>query len=213
MKNILFAAYVLAMCANAEAAVIIGNSVTGPYQVGTNSGTKAVGFLTGSNGLLLDDIQVALGGHDSAGGTLTFTLNSDASGLPGSFIATIGTSPTIAGFAPTAAFTITPASPLPLAANTTYWIEVAFPASGAPPAWDRTDPANAPSSGLATFIGYQINSGAGFTPSTTFNAIIVEGRSIAAAVPEPETYAMLLAGLGLLGFAARRRKQAGFAGV
>jgi hypothetical protein len=31
---------------------------------------------------------------------------------------------------------------------------------------------------------------------------------LAAAVPEPETYAMTLAGLGLLGFAARRRKQA-----
>ncbi|SDX29827.1 FxDxF family PEP-CTERM protein [Nitrosomonas oligotropha] len=28
-----------------------------------------------------------------------------------------------------------------------------------------------------------------------------------AAIPEPETYAMLLASLGLLGFAARRRKQ------
>ena len=27
------------------------------------------------------------------------------------------------------------------------------------------------------------------------------------AVPEPETYAMLIAGLGLLGFAARRRQQ------
>lgn len=31
--------------------------------------------------------------------------------------------------------------------------------------------------------------------------------SISAPVPEPETYAMLAAGLGLLGFAARRRKQ------
>jgi hypothetical protein len=28
-----------------------------------------------------------------------------------------------------------------------------------------------------------------------------------APVPEPETYAMLLAGLGLMGFVARRRKQ------
>jgi len=28
-----------------------------------------------------------------------------------------------------------------------------------------------------------------------------------AAVPEPETYAMMLAGLGLINFVARRRKQ------
>jgi len=31
--------------------------------------------------------------------------------------------------------------------------------------------------------------------------------TVTAAIPEPETYAMLLAGLGLLGFAAHRRKQ------
>ena len=34
-----------------------------------------------------------------------------------------------------------------------------------------------------------------------------------AAVPEPEIYAMLLTGFGLLGFIGRRRKQAAFAGV
>ncbi|MES2370548.1 MAG: PEP-CTERM sorting domain-containing protein [Pseudomonadota bacterium] len=30
---------------------------------------------------------------------------------------------------------------------------------------------------------------------------------VAASIPEPESYAMMLAGLGLLGFFARRKKQ------
>lgn len=38
--------------------------------------------------------------------------------------------------------------------------------------------------------------------TTRFNAV----GSLVTAVPEPETYAMFLAGLGLLGFAARRNK-------
>ena len=45
---------------------------------------------------------------------------------------------------------------------------------------------------------------AGGPGAGTDNDYLVWGVS---AIPEPETYAMLLAGLGLLGFAARRRKQ------
>jgi len=38
--------------------------------------------------------------------------------------------------------------------------------------------------------------------------VMFTGTLPVAAVPEPETYAMLLGGLGLMGFIARRRKQA-----
>src|SRR5947207_4298959 len=170
MKKILFTAWVFALCGNVQAGVIIGNSVIGPYQVGTNRGIKSVGFLTGPAVLFLDNIQVVLGSHDSSGGSLTFTLNADVAGTPGGVIATIG-SQSVADLAATAAYMLTPASPLSLAANTTYWIQAVFPDSASTPAWDQTNPAFAPASGLATFIRYDING----STSGVFNAIVVNG--------------------------------------
>ncbi|WP_297326101.1 PEP-CTERM sorting domain-containing protein [Nitrosomonas sp.] len=58
-----------------------------------------------------------------------------------------------------------------------------------------------PISGLANTRGFILS----YTSDTVFNPqpIFIP----AAPIPEPETYAMLLAGLGLIGFIARRRKQ------
>jgi len=39
-----------------------------------------------------------------------------------------------------------------------------------------------------------------------YDDFVVGVNFVAAPVPEPQTYAMLLAGLGLIGFSARRRE-------
>jgi len=45
------------------------------------------------------------------------------------------------------------------------------------------------------------------TGGNGIDLLVYGGAVPTLAVPEPETYAMLLAGLGLLGFIARRSKQ------
>ena len=64
---------------------------------------------------------------------------------------------------------------------------------------------------------YAFGTGGTFDPFTTFatpgalfantNFVRAEFQAFTAVVPEPESYAMMLSGLGLLGFMVRRRKQ------
>jgi hypothetical protein len=49
--------------------------------------------------------------------------------------------------------------------------------------------------------------GVGNLPVSTWGSVASDMITLTSAVPEPETYAMLLAGLALLGFAARRKQR------
>lgn len=63
------------------------------------------------------------------------------------------------------------------------------------------------SRGSKSTASYDLKTGKGSVPSVA--GLFAQGLSgpVVTSVPEPETYAMMLAGLGLLGFVARRRKQ------
>ncbi len=75
----------------------------------------------------------------------------------------------------------------------TYWYREAYDMLPTEYAWD-----------FSTFQGLQ--SAGAYQPSDLY-AWAVRPGDVAAPIPEPETYAMMLAGLGLLGVMARRRKQ------
>jgi hypothetical protein len=72
--------------------------------------------------------------------------------------------------------------------------------------WSGTAYAPSPASYAWYFNSFDGSQGYGYQ-GNEFYAWAVRPGDVAAPVPEPETYAMMLAGLGLLGFAAKRRRR------
>jgi len=104
--------------------------------------------------------------------------------------------------------------------STSGTISFAVPVTSFTFLWGSPDSYNSVTDGTVTVTGSTFSSGAGNNAETTlytffdalgFTSLTFSTTGIAfevavAAVPEPQTYAMMLAGLGVLAFLARRRR-------
>ena len=154
-----------------------------------------------------------LGDISSYDGNFTYYMFADASGAPGSLLASGAVSPTIidlgslgwVGGGDIYSFIFDLNSPFAADANTTYWF--GFHASAD---FDRDDLYWVWSSGTNSPVGMESQGGTfdNWATSDTLGehafTLLGEGGG---AVPEPATWAMMLLGFGATGFALRRARR------
>lgn len=180
----------------AQAALVVDTGA------GTTSGGNSLdgtdwlaGKVTFADALTITSVSGWLKDLEGAGNSFTIALYSDAANLPGNLLqsatATISTVAGVAGW--------NGASGLNWSVNAgSYW--VAFEVGGNDNLSMGVAPLNAPQ----PLSAYAFNDGGISGYQTTSSSFGVQ----VAAVPEPESYALMLAGLGLIGATMRRRSLA-----
>jgi len=183
--------------ANAEVYTFTTNSTEfaslNVTQNSTTSYTFSLAFLNDANGFFNNNNYIRLLAVDDSNNTdPTSTTNYSATPTNGSVVQAflpgfVDGSSNIGGYDYDYLFLIATTGQFKVGESAT-WTSVF---TSAPGTFDR--------------FSLRVNNG-GFAPNSLSAKATVLGVKSVAAVPEPETYAMFLAGLGLLGFAAKRRK-------
>ena len=215
MRNFALAA-LLVTATPLSAAVVYDNG--GPNSV---SGNETVAWVQAEDfsfaaATTITGAGVYLAGFDGIGawdGGFQYYLFGDAGGTPGGVIQTGPVAPAVSdtGIAWCCGgnaflFTFDFAAPVNLAAGVTYWLGIH---AGAPGNFNRdniywvTTAINATLTGRESFGGTFDN----WFDTDREHAFYLVGEG-GAVIPEPATWAMLIAGFGLVGGAARRRRPA-----
>jgi len=141
----------------------------------------------------------------SAEGTYTASFNA-VHAVAGAFVDTFTFTPSIAGFLNGSLVTTAanPATDINFTSATVNGIAFNFSPTGANE-WGFTDVAFSAGPIVLKLFGIAAPD---LAPGTAVTASYAGTLNISA-VPEPETWGMMLGGLGLIGFMARRRKKAG----
>jgi hypothetical protein len=214
MKKLLIAAAVALSCASSFAAT----SVYDGSVAGNQSWTTMLGNdFTANSAVWVTQVGVFDSGMDGLTGSLQVGLYDVTAG----FAPVVSAVTFLAGTANGGSqFIYQDVTPVQLTAGHTYSVQaIGFSAADmnfntnfAPYTNNGPDNNNTTPITFDTFGGALANQesrygGALGQAGTYFNNSSTFGAGTVAVVPEPETYAMMLAGLGALGFMARRRKQ------
>lgn len=160
-------------------------------------GTLAQSFNGGSQAEPLDSVALLLvnGSTANLGGSIQVSLLADNSNTPGTALISLGSLPDSAVGTTGSAYVFTPATSYQLQPYTQYWIEVTAPTQDTLQ-WGYSLDTTA----LGVGGQYAYDALDGVNPVAGWGAYQMDVE-----VPEPGTLALVLSGLGALGFRRRRR--------
>ncbi len=207
--RLLASAFLLAAAAPTHAANLIvnGSFEGGAFLGGTSTswngipdgGTAVTGWVAGTNGFDWHQ-AVEFGPAKDGYRMVDLTLGSRSGAISQSFATVAGRAYELR-FAVTAPGAFFGAAALEVSVGDAVASYSVSRSPTFPLSWETKTLAFRATSGVTTLVFTGPSSSAYWGP-------VIDDVSVTVAIPEPETYAMMLAGLGMLGFVARRRKQA-----
>lgn len=156
---------------------------------------------TSAGSFVLDTIELGMT-HETGANELDIFFASDASGVPGTVLETFHLSNAVPGpLEPPSPIMVTSLLHPLLTSGNQYWVFASAPATGSWLVWNLNN------TGDIGPTADRIDGGAWVLVEDDLRGAMRINGTAVAAIPEPSTYALMLAGLGLVVFAAKRAKR------